>query len=249
LWQSGPTLVVFIMPGAGFLRRAQQFIEHRIAEQGRRQPPDDAVAGHDVVAFVVIEEGQVVQPALAESRQALQFGIAGEIVGWLFQPFEGRRDQGAGLAAQFGLLMADLYGISNPEIVEGTGATARVLIEGYEVPDVVKFVFLGPLVGAGARVLFAPLTDRMGGAIWTLVSSLGLIVSIAVTIPALTPDTTSAATVPPPASRTPVTTLGARPAPDAHAARSSERGAVAWRRSARRSVRRNIVRQDGERGG
>jgi NNP family nitrate/nitrite transporter-like MFS transporter len=101
----------------------------------------------------------------------------------------------SGLAAQFGLLMADLYGISNPDIVQGTGAAATVLIEGYEVPDVVKFVFLGPLVGAGARVLFAPLTDRTGGAIWTLVSGIGLIVSIAFTIPALTPDTTSAASL------------------------------------------------------
>ena len=101
----------------------------------------------------------------------------------------------SGLAAQFGLLMANLYGIGNPDIVQGTGATAQVLIDGYAVPDVVKYVFLGPLVGAGARVVFSPLTDRMGGAIWTLVSGLGLIVSIAVTIPALTPDLSSAATL------------------------------------------------------
>ena len=101
----------------------------------------------------------------------------------------------SGLAAQFGLLMADLYGISNPDIVSGTGATAKVLIDGYAVPDVVKYVFLGPLVGAGARVLFAPLTDRMGGAIWTLISGVGLIVAIAFTIPALSPDATSAATL------------------------------------------------------
>ena len=79
--------------------------------------------------------------------------------------------------------------------MQGTGAEATVLIDGYAVPDVVKYVFLGPLVGAGARVLFAPLTDRTGGAIWTLVSGVGLIVSIAYTIPALTPDTTSAATL------------------------------------------------------
>ncbi len=101
----------------------------------------------------------------------------------------------SGLSAQFGLLMANLYGIGNPDIVSGTGASAQVLIDGYAVPDVVKYVFLGPLVGAGARVLFAPLTDRMGGAIWSLVSGLGLIVSIAYTIPALTPDATSAATL------------------------------------------------------
>lgn len=101
----------------------------------------------------------------------------------------------SGLAAQFGLLMANLYGSGNADIVSGTGATATVLVEGYSVPDPVKFVFLGPLVGAGARVLFAPLTDRMGGAIWTLVSGIGLMVSIAVTIPALTPDTSSAASL------------------------------------------------------
>ena len=61
------------------------------------------------------------------------------------------------------------------------------------MPEAVKFVFLGPLVGAGARVLFSPLTDKMGGAIWTLISGLGLIASIVYTIPALTPDTSSAA--------------------------------------------------------
>ncbi len=99
----------------------------------------------------------------------------------------------SGLAAQFGLLMSNLYGSGNSHIVSGSGATATMLISGYAVPDPVKYVFLGPLIGAGARVLFAPLTDRMGGAVWTLVSGLGLIVSIAWTIPALTPDLSSAA--------------------------------------------------------
>ena len=101
----------------------------------------------------------------------------------------------SGLSAQFGLLMANLYGIGNSEIVSGSGATAKVLIEGYAVPDVVKFVFLGPLIGAVARFAFAPLTDKMGGAKWSLVSGIGLVASIAYTIPALTPDTTSAATL------------------------------------------------------
>ena len=99
----------------------------------------------------------------------------------------------SGLAAQFGLLMSNLYGTGNGDIVSGSGASASVLIDGYAVPDPVKFVFLGPLIGAAARVLFSPLTDRMGGAMWTLSSGLGLIVSIAYTIPALTPDLSSAA--------------------------------------------------------
>lgn len=99
----------------------------------------------------------------------------------------------AGLSAQFGLLMLNLYGGGNPAIVEGAGETAKLLVEGYTLPDPVKFVFLGPLVGAGARVLFSPLTDRMGGAIWTLISGIGLLGSILFTIPALVPDTSSAA--------------------------------------------------------
>ncbi len=98
----------------------------------------------------------------------------------------------SGLAAQFGLLTLKLFGANNPEIVQGTGATAQLLIEGYTVPDPVKFVFLGPLVGAGARVLFSPLTDRMGGAIWTLISGIGLIGSISFTMTTLVPDTSSA---------------------------------------------------------
>lgn len=99
----------------------------------------------------------------------------------------------SGLSAQFGLLMKNLYGAGNPEIVQGAGATAQLLIDGYAVPEAVKYVFLGPLVGAGARVLFSPLTDKMGGAIWTLISGLGLIGSIAFTMTALVPDTSSAA--------------------------------------------------------
>ena len=99
----------------------------------------------------------------------------------------------SGLAAQFGLLMANLYGSGSDKVVSGSGAAAKVLIEGYAVPDPVKYVFLGPLIGAGARVVFSPLTDRMGGAIWSLVSGIGLIASIVYTIPALTPDYSSAA--------------------------------------------------------
>lgn len=101
----------------------------------------------------------------------------------------------SGLAAQFGLLMINLYGSGNAEIVAGAGADAQLLIPGYAVPEAVKYVFLGPLVGAVARFAFAPLTDKMGGARWTLISGIGIIVSIIVTIPALTPDTSSAASL------------------------------------------------------
>ena len=40
----------------------------------------------------------------------------------------------SGLSAQFGLLMANLYGAGNAEIVQGAGASAQLLIEGYAVP-------------------------------------------------------------------------------------------------------------------
>jgi NNP family nitrate/nitrite transporter-like MFS transporter len=91
--------------------------------------------------------------------------------------------------------MVNLYGIGNPDIVSGAGAAAKVLVSGYTVPDIVKYVFYGPLVGAAARVGFSPLTDRMGGAKWSLVAGLGLIGSIAYAIPGLSPDPTSAATL------------------------------------------------------
>jgi NNP family nitrate/nitrite transporter-like MFS transporter len=99
----------------------------------------------------------------------------------------------SGLAAQFGLLLQNLYGTGNTDIVQGSGPTAQILVAGYSVPDPVSYVFLGALVGAGARVAFSPLTDRMGGAVWTLVSGVGLIASIAFTMTALVPDTSSAA--------------------------------------------------------
>ena len=99
----------------------------------------------------------------------------------------------SGLSAQFALLTNNLYGSGNPDIVSGAGATTQVLVEGYAVPDPVTFVFWGALVGAVSRFAFAPLTDRMGGAIWTLISGIGLIITIAFTAFQLTPDTSSAA--------------------------------------------------------
>lgn len=131
-------------------------------------------------------------PIKANIKQ--QFDIFGNVDTWLmtvlyimtFGTF-------SGLSAQFALLTANLYGSGNPDIVSGAGTAAEVLIAGYQVPEPATFVFWGALVGAVARFAFSPLTDRMGGAIWTLVSGLGLVVSIALTIPALTPDTSSAA--------------------------------------------------------
>ena len=95
----------------------------------------------------------------------------------------------SGLSAQFGLLIKNLYGAGNADIVQTLAdGTTNILISGYTVPDVLKYAFIGPLVGAGARIVFSPLTDRMGGGIWTVVSGVGLFGSILYTIQWLTPD-------------------------------------------------------------
>jgi NNP family nitrate/nitrite transporter-like MFS transporter len=95
----------------------------------------------------------------------------------------------AGLSAQFGLLLKNLYGAGNTAIVETlSDGSTQALIAGYTVPNPVKYVWLGPLIGAGARVVFSPLTDRMGGAIWTLIAGIGLIGSISYTLTTLSPD-------------------------------------------------------------
>ncbi len=101
----------------------------------------------------------------------------------------------SGLSAQFALLAANLYGAGNPAIVSGTGAAAKLLVAGYQLPDPATFVFWGPLVGAVARFAISPLTDTMGGAVWTMASGLGLIASISFTLTTLVPDTSSATTL------------------------------------------------------
>jgi len=95
----------------------------------------------------------------------------------------------AGLSAQFGLLIKNLYGAGNTAIVAtAADGSTSVLVPGYTVPLALSYAFLGPLVGAGARVAFAPLTDRFGGARWTLVSGIGILVSLLFTIQHVTPD-------------------------------------------------------------
>jgi NNP family nitrate/nitrite transporter-like MFS transporter len=100
----------------------------------------------------------------------------------------------AGLSGQFGLLIKNLYGAGNPEIAHAVaGAAPQILVAGYAVPDPVAYAFLGPLVGAGARILFSPLTDRFGGARWTLVSGIGILASVIYTSTTLSPDVSTGA--------------------------------------------------------
>lgn len=100
----------------------------------------------------------------------------------------------AGLSGQFGLLIKNLYGGGNAEIATRLAdGTTQVLVAGYAIPDPVAYAFLGPLVGAAARVLFSPLTDRFGGAPWTLVSGIGILASVIWTSTTLSPDVSTGA--------------------------------------------------------
>lgn len=100
----------------------------------------------------------------------------------------------SGMSGQFGLLIKNLYGAGNAAIVAiAADGSTQGLIAGYTVPDPLKYAFIGPLVGAGARVLFSPLTDRMGGAIWTLISGIGIVGGIVYTLQFLTPDAAAGA--------------------------------------------------------
>jgi len=70
----------------------------------------------------------------------------------------------SGFAAQFGLMIGEIYGgFENP-------------------PDPLAFAFLGPLVGSLIRAVLGPLCDRYGGAIWTLVSGVGMTASTIFTL-------------------------------------------------------------------
>lgn len=95
----------------------------------------------------------------------------------------------AGLSAQFGLMIKNIYGAGNAAIVQtAADGSTSLLVQGYEVPSPLKYAFLGPLVGAAARILFSPLTDKFGGARWTLVSGIGIAASIGFTMLHVNPD-------------------------------------------------------------
>jgi len=70
----------------------------------------------------------------------------------------------SGLAAVFPLMIRMVYG-------------------GFEnAPDPLTYAFYGPLVGSAMRVLWGPLTDKFGGAIWTQLCGIGLMAGCAVLV-------------------------------------------------------------------
>lgn len=71
----------------------------------------------------------------------------------------------SGLSAVFGLLINDNYGAESPLKLAVTGAS---------------FAFLGPLIGSVVRMVWGPFCDKMGGAIWTFISGVGMAVTLAI---------------------------------------------------------------------
>ncbi|MBX3117463.1 MAG: NarK/NasA family nitrate transporter [Fimbriimonadaceae bacterium] len=63
----------------------------------------------------------------------------------------------SGFAAAFPLLIKETFG----------------KFEG--APEPLKYAFLGPLIGAGVRALFGPISDKFGGARVTMISAIGLL--------------------------------------------------------------------------
>ncbi|MDO5672400.1 MAG: MFS transporter [Actinomycetaceae bacterium] len=70
----------------------------------------------------------------------------------------------SGFSAQFGLLINDNYGATSPLQLAVSGAS---------------FAFLGPMIGALVRVVWGPLCDKLGGGIWTVVSGVGMALTLA----------------------------------------------------------------------
>ncbi|MEU1971037.1 MFS transporter [Microbacterium sp. NPDC019599] len=75
----------------------------------------------------------------------------------------------AGLAAQMGLMIVNIYG-------------------GFEnAPDPLAYAWIGPAVGAAVRAAAGPLCDRFGGAPFTLISGIGMTAGTIVALFFLTP--------------------------------------------------------------
>jgi len=80
----------------------------------------------------------------------------------------------SGFAAQTALLINNTFGASSVFAETLDPAT---------LPSGITYAFLGPLIGSAARVAWGPLCDRFGGAIWTLMSGIGM--TAATTVAAL----------------------------------------------------------------
>ena len=85
----------------------------------------------------------------------------------------------SGFAAQFALMINDLYG-QTPKFAE--------VMNPDDLPRGAAFAFIGPLLGALVRALWGPLCDKFGGAIWTFIGCLGMTIFTAFSALFLNPD-------------------------------------------------------------
>lgn len=86
----------------------------------------------------------------------------------------------SGFAAQLALIINNTFGKDSPFATGGHYAASTLPLGG-------TFAFLAPLIGSLVRAMWGPLCDRFGGAIWTFVGGVGMVVSAAVAAVYLSP--------------------------------------------------------------
>ncbi|MBN9328397.1 MAG: MFS transporter [Cellulomonas sp. 73-145] len=86
----------------------------------------------------------------------------------------------SGFAAQLALIINNTFGKDSPFATGGHYATSTLPLGG-------TFAFLAPLIGSLVRAMWGPLCDRFGGAIWTFVGGVGMVISAAVAAVYLSP--------------------------------------------------------------
>ena len=86
----------------------------------------------------------------------------------------------SGFSAQTALLINNTF---------GPASSFAETVDPATLPKGITYAFLGPLIGSVARVAWGPLCDRFGGAIWTLVSGIGMTAATVVAATQLRPTT------------------------------------------------------------
>ena len=174
----GVSLVQFVVPwivGISIIGASQRFVD---VKKGVDKEVWYQNAGYIWVPFIIV--GVILAWTLLRSVPVQargvkdQFDIFSNKHTWLmtvlyvitFGTF-------SGLAAQFGLLIKNLFG------ADAFGAAGI---------DAAKYVFWGALVGSAARIIAGPIADRVGGARVTLVSTLGIAIAAAFTATTVAPD-------------------------------------------------------------
>jgi NNP family nitrate/nitrite transporter-like MFS transporter len=174
----GVSLVQFVVPwivGISIIGASQRFVD---VKKGVDKEVWYQNAGYIWVPFIII--GVILAWTLLRSVPVQarglkdQFDIFSNKHTWLmtvlyvitFGTF-------SGLAAQFGLLIKNLFGAD-------TFGAAGV--------DAAKYVFWGALVGSAARIIAGPFADRLGGARVTLLSTLGIAVTAGFTATTVNPE-------------------------------------------------------------